>query len=54
MKLPKAAKDWLSSIGTKGGASTSPAKVAAARANGSKPCASGKRRGAPRGKRSSG
>ena len=34
MKVPKAVREWLSKIGTKGGSRTSPAKAAAVRENG--------------------
>lgn len=40
---------YLKAIARKGGKSTSPAKLAAAKANGAKPCAPGKRRGRPKG-----
>jgi hypothetical protein len=38
---------YLSQIGKRGGESTSAAKKAASKANGSKPCRPGKKRGRP-------
>lgn len=43
--------EYLREIGARGGSRTSAAKAAAARANGAAPCAPGKRRGRPPGKK---
>jgi hypothetical protein len=46
--MPKSVSQYLAAIGAKGGSVKSKAKAKAARANGAKPCAPGKKRGRPR------